>query len=94
MSGSAFANFAFCEPNNHVESFKQIFGLDEQATGQNVLEFMLNVPVEQILRKTPVISLNRSMVNLFFGAVVESSYDGHLLLNSLIDVLIISRFYV
>ncbi|KAG4072167.1 hypothetical protein HA402_015666 [Bradysia odoriphaga] len=73
MSGSAFAMFAFCKPNNHVELFKEVFDLDAQATGQDVLEFLLNAPIDLILQNAPVLSLEQGVVELSFATVVESS---------------------
>lgn len=71
MSGSALTTFAHYEPNNHVELFKQIFGLDAEATGHDVLQFVLNAPVELILEKTPIIILDRNVIGLYFTSVIE-----------------------
>lgn len=71
MSGSAFTPFAQYTPNNHIELFKEIFALDAQATAEDVLQFMLNAPVEVILEKSPVIIIDRSMLELYFAAVIE-----------------------
>jgi len=72
MSGTALAPFAHYEPNSHVELFKQIFDLDPQATGKDVLDFMSkDSSKELILQKSPVLFLNRSVVGLYFSAVIE-----------------------
>lgn len=73
MSGTAFTTFAQYHPNNHVELYKETFGLDADATGEDVLDFMLNAPVDLILQKTPVISVNFSMAEVYFAAVIEGS---------------------
>lgn len=71
MSGVAFANFARYQPNNHIELYKEIFELDPQATGQDVLQFMKNAPVDVIIQKLPAITINQSMAELYFAAVIE-----------------------
>lgn len=71
MSGSAFTTFAHYKPNNHIELFKEVFELDAKANRHDVLQFMLTAPVEEILKKAPVISLDRSLVTLYFAAVIE-----------------------
>lgn len=71
MSGPLQAYFTHYVPNNHIELFKQIFELGANATRQDVLQFMLNAPVDQILQKAPVLNLVRSVGESFFAAVIE-----------------------
>nr|WAU86697.1 carboxylesterase [Bradysia odoriphaga] len=71
MSGSAFTTFANYPPNNHVELFKETFALDAGASGHDVLQFLLDAPVELILEKTPVITLDRNVIGVYFASVIE-----------------------
>lgn len=91
MSGSAFTNFAFYQPNNHIELFKEIFELDANATADDVLQFMLNAPVEVILQKSPAINVRRNVIELSFAAVIE----GLLIMGSFSnDLLIFSSIFI
>lgn len=71
MSGTGVATYAHYDANNHIELYKETFGLDPQATGKDVLEFMLNAPVEVILEKTPVVNMDRNLIKIYHTAVYE-----------------------
>lgn len=77
MSGSAFTNFGFYQPNNHIQLFKDIFELDANTTAEGVLQFMLKAPVETILKKSPAVNVRRSVIELSFAAVIEGLITTH-----------------
>lgn len=75
MSGTTFTGWGHYPPNNHTALFKKLFaldGLDATATAHEVLQFMLNAPVELLLKKSPAISVSPlSMVEITFSTVIE-----------------------
>lgn len=71
MSGTVTSGFAYVKPNNHIAFYKKVFELDSQATAEDVLKFMSTAPVDIILRKTPVVLIERNVVGSHFAAVIE-----------------------
>ncbi len=73
MSGSALTSFTLYKPNNHIQLFKDIFKLDAGSTSQDVLQYMLTAPIDLIKATAPALFLDRSLVGLYFAAVIEGS---------------------
>lgn len=71
MSGGAFTYFTHFAKNNHIQLIKEVFGLNANATGKDVLTYMKNASTELIVQKTPVFTLYFGIVALIWGAVVE-----------------------
>jgi len=72
MSGTTSTVWGHYAPNSHVELFKEIFGLDAGATGEDVLQYMLDAPVEELLVNSPAISVSPlSLVVMPFSTVIE-----------------------
>lgn len=71
MSGVASVHFSNYPENTSNELIKQLFGLNENATASDVLNFMQTAPTDLILQTAPMMSVPNGVIDLYWGPVVE-----------------------
>lgn len=71
MSGVTYDHFSHYPANNHVELIKQVFQLDANATGADVLKFMQTAPTDLILQNAPFLGLPQGVVEVYWAPVIE-----------------------